>query len=57
MIDVTIKITIDEAHEEEYENILEKIEAIEGIEEIEVDGGSYLEYNIDSTKFYEEEEG
>lgn len=56
MIDVTIKITIDEDHESEYENILTEILEIEGITHVEVDLDSYFEYNVDSTKFYEEEE-
>lgn len=56
MIDVTIKITIDEDHEQEYENILKKIETIDGIEKIHIEPGSYFEYNIDSTPCWNEED-
>lgn len=56
MIDINVKITIDEEHEEEFKRIMEDITKIEGIVGVDVDTNSYFEYNIDSEPFYEEEE-
>lgn len=56
MIDVSVKITIDEEHENEFKRIMEDIKKIKGIVGMDVDMDSYFEYNIDSDPFYEEEE-
>jgi NADPH-dependent 7-cyano-7-deazaguanine reductase QueF len=56
MIDIYVKITIDEEHEEEFKRIMEDITKIKGIVGVNVDVDSYYEYNIDSEPFYEEEE-
>ena len=56
MIDIYVKITIDEEHENEFKRIMEDITKINGIIGVDVDMDSYFEYNIDSEPFYEEEE-
>ena len=56
MIDITLNLTIDEDHEEDFEQILKCVENIPGVEKLESVEGSYFEYNIDSEPWYEEEE-
>jgi len=56
MIDVSIKITIDEEHESEFTRIIEDITGIRGVVGVDVDTTSYFEYNIDSEPFYEDSE-
>jgi hypothetical protein len=56
MIDISVKITIDEEHENEFKRIMEDITKIKGVVGMNVDTSSYFEYNIDSEPFYEEEE-
>ena len=53
MIDVSVKITIDEEHENEFRRIIEDITKIHGVVGVDVDTTSYFEYNIDSEPFYE----
>ena len=56
MIDVSVKITIDEEHENEFRRIIEDITKIHRVVGVDVDTTSYFEYNIDSEPFYEEDQ-
>lgn len=54
MIDITINLTVATDHEDDFEQILECIENIPGVEKYETVEGSYFEYNFDPD--YEEED-
>ena len=56
MIDVSVKITIGEEHENEFRRIIEDITKIHGVVGVGVDTTSYFEYNIDSEPFHEEDQ-
>jgi hypothetical protein len=55
MIYIKIGIVIDE-DDAEFDDVINKIKDLDGVDEVEVDGESYHEYNVDSDPFWEDEE-
>lgn len=55
MIYVELKITIDE-DAAEFEDVINKVNAIDGVDEVEVVDGSYHEYNVDSDPWWDEDD-
>lgn len=53
MIDITINLTIDQDHEEDFEQIMKHIASTPGISKVDVKTETYFEYNIDSTPHWE----
>jgi len=49
MIDITVNLTIDEDHEDDFEQIMKHITTIPGMAKVDVKTETYFEYNIDST--------
>ena len=49
MIDITINLTIDQYHEEYFEQIMKHIASTPGILKVDVKTDTYHEYNVDST--------
>jgi len=49
MIDITVNLTIDQEHEDDFEQIMKHITTIPGMAKVDVKTETYFEYNIDST--------
>jgi translation elongation factor EF-1beta len=53
MIYVKIGIVIDE-DDAEFDDVINKIKDLDGVDEVEVDADSYHEYNVDSDPWWED---